>query len=41
MSEVFIAFMGLNLITLVEHIIVANHLDRLEQKINKLKEVEE
>ena len=37
MSEVFIAFMGLNLITLVEHIIVTNHLDRLEQKIDKLK----
>lgn len=37
MSEVFIAFMGLCLITLVEHIIVVNRLDRLEQKIDTLK----
>lgn len=31
MSEVFIAFMGLGLITMVEHIMVINRLDRLEQ----------
>ena len=38
MSEVFIAFMGLGLITTLQFIIVVNRLDRLEQKINALKE---
>ena len=40
MSEVCITFMGICLITLVEHIIVSNRLDELEQKINALKENE-
>ncbi len=40
MSEVLTAFIGLALITTVQHFIVANRLDRLEQKIDKLKEVE-
>ena len=38
MSEVFISFMGLGLIIIVQFIIVVNRLDRLEQKINALKE---
>lgn len=37
MSEVFIAFAGLNLITLVQFIMITNQLDKLEQKIDKLK----
>lgn len=37
MSEVLIAFMGLNFIIMVEHIIIVNRLDGLEQKINDLK----
>ena len=37
MSEVFSCFMGLALITTVQYFIIVNHLDRLEQKIDKLK----
>ncbi len=41
MRETLIAYIGLNLIMLVEHFIIANHLDRLEEKIDKLKGEEE
>lgn len=38
MSETFIAFIGLGLITTMQFFIISSQLDRLEQKINKLKE---
>ena len=37
MSEIFIAFMGLGLITTLQFFIVVNCLDKIEEKINVLK----
>ncbi len=37
MSETFVAFIGLGLITTVQFFLISSHLDRLEKKINKLK----
>ena len=38
MSEAFVTFMGLGIITTVQFYIIVGRLDRLEEKIDKLKE---
>ena len=41
MSETFVTFMGLGIITTVQFFIIVGCLDRLEKKIDKLKEHED
>ena len=41
MSETFFTFVLLGIITTVQFFIIDNHLDRIEKKIDKLKESKE
>lgn len=40
MSEVFLNFVLLGIIILVQFLVIDGHLDRIEEKIDKLKEKE-
>lgn len=38
MSEIFITFIALGILIVVQFLVIDSHLDRLEKKINDLKE---